>query len=63
MQITVGDLRDYLASYDEEAVVKFATSSKYGNTTIADYSHIVRSTESVYGKEIVIHPYFENMRE
>jgi hypothetical protein len=57
MQITVADLKEYLDSYDDEAVVKFATESICGYTKVSDYGFISESTEEVYGKEIVIHPY------
>ena len=59
MEITVGSLKQYLDSYDDDAVVKFAVESKQGSTRVADYGFISTSTEEVYGKEIVIHPYLE----
>ncbi len=58
MQITVGDLRAYLESYDQDAVVKFAIESKFGISTVKDYGFISTSTEEVHGKEIIIHPHF-----
>lgn len=59
MQITVADLKEYLESYDDEAVVKFSVNDNWNNYTIAlDYGFISESTEEVYGKEIIIHPYF-----
>lgn len=61
MEITVGDLKQYLDSYDDEAVVKFAVETRNGTSVVHNYGFISVSTESVYGKEIVIHPYFDSM--
>lgn len=58
MQITVGDLQEYLSSYDMNAVVKFAIEEKFGTSKILDFSFISESTKEVHGSEIVIHPYF-----
>lgn len=64
MQITVADLKEYLDSYDDEAVVKFSINDNWNNCTIAlDYGFISESTEEVHGKEIVIHPYFPSRSE
>ena len=58
MQVTVGSLKEYLDSYDDEAVVKFAIETSNGTSRVLDYGFISVSTEEVYGKEIVVHPYF-----
>lgn len=58
MQITVSDLKEYLNGYDDEAIVKFAVSSKNGISIVHNYGFISVSTEEVHGKEIVIHSYY-----
>ncbi len=55
MQITVADLKAYLESHDDDAVVKLCTGSSNGLSEVHDFSHIATSTEEVHGKEIVIH--------
>lgn len=57
MQITVKNLKEYLDSYDDDAIVKFAIGEMNNLTVVHDFGFISKSSE-VYGKEIVIHPYY-----
>lgn len=64
MSITVERLIALLNDYDPDTVIKLAVGTQNGLTIAKDFGFVVRSTEEVYGKEIVIHPtefsdYFE----
>lgn len=63
MKIKVGDLIEYLKEYPQDAAIKFAVKEQYGQSTVLDFGFISTSTEEVYGKEVVIHPYFEGESE
>lgn len=53
----VGELVEYLASYDSDVVVKMKVADHLpGISIVKEIGFISVSTEEVYGKEIVIHP-------